>query len=95
MDVSVGLSMISPFYNISAFQISAKKDFSNEERKIEFELDRLNTALKNVSIKYRYFTFLITLKTVQMLLCILHYIFHFRKQTLWFHEASFICSSCF
>ena len=45
--------MVSPFYNISAFQILAKKDFSNEERKIEFELDRLNTALKNVSIKYQ------------------------------------------
>jgi len=45
--------MVSPFYNISAFQISAKKDFSNEERKIEFELDRLNTALKNVSMNYQ------------------------------------------
>jgi hypothetical protein len=44
--------MVSPFYNISAFRISAKKDFSNEERKIEFELDRLNTAMKNVSTKY-------------------------------------------
>jgi len=45
--------MVSPFYNISAFRISAKKDFSDEERIIEFELDRLNTALKNVSIKYK------------------------------------------
>jgi hypothetical protein len=45
--------MVSPFYNISAFQLSAKKDFSNEERKIEFELDRLNTALKNVSTNYQ------------------------------------------
>lgn len=42
--------MVSPVYNISAFRISAKKDFSTEDRKIEFELDRLNTALKNVSI---------------------------------------------
>jgi len=51
VDASVGLSMVSPFYNISAFQISAKKDFSNEERKIEFELDRLNTALKNFNVQ--------------------------------------------
>ncbi|PNF28889.1 hypothetical protein B7P43_G03854 [Cryptotermes secundus] len=47
IDASVGLSMVSPVYNISAFRISAKKDFSTEDKKIEFELDRLNTALKN------------------------------------------------
>jgi hypothetical protein len=44
--------MVSPFYNISSFRILAKKDFSDEERKLEFELDRLNTSMKNVSIKY-------------------------------------------
>jgi hypothetical protein len=46
--------MVSPLYNISAFRVSAKKDFSTEERKIEFELDRLNTALKNVSNWFSY-----------------------------------------
>jgi hypothetical protein len=46
--------MVSPLYNISAFRISAKKDFSAEDRKIEFELDRLNAALKNVSIWFSY-----------------------------------------
>lgn len=54
VDASVGLSMVSPLYNISAFRVSAKKDFSAEERKIEFELDRLNTALRNVSIWFSY-----------------------------------------
>jgi hypothetical protein len=44
--------MVSPLCNIPPFRISAKKDFSNEERKIEFVLDRLNGALKNVSIKF-------------------------------------------
>jgi hypothetical protein len=54
IDASVGLSMVSPFYNISAFRILAKKDFSTEEKKIEFELDRLNTTLRNVSIWFSY-----------------------------------------
>ncbi|XP_069692884.1 uncharacterized protein Apoltp isoform X2 [Periplaneta americana] len=51
IDASFGLNMVSPFYNISAFRVSARKDFSTEERRIEFELNRLNPLLKNIKFE--------------------------------------------
>lgn len=70
--------MVSPLYNISAFRVSAKKDFSNEEKRIEFVLDRLNATLKNVSIIFscQKKSFYSVVFSVKKLISITYYCYH-------------------